>query len=338
VNRRDFLYSTGALAAAPVLSGCEPGEELPLPSDVPISPYTAESTGEDVTQGIDLTGRTALVTGANSGLGYETMRVLALRGAHVIGAARTLEKARAACASVTGQTTPVAIELSDFKSVSTCIATVRQLGMPIDMLICNAGIMELPDRQLVNGLERQFVVNHLGHFILVNGLLPELLAAPQARVVVLASGQATRTAPQAGILFENLSLEGLYTPGLAYGHSKLANVLFSAELARRLKEMPGEVRVTSNAISPGVIMTNLGRHMPWWKLASARLFGWTFMRSIPQGAATTCYVATNPALDQISGHFFKDCNPHRPGGHTENGDMARRLWQVSEQLTAEYLS
>ncbi len=336
MNRRNFLGAAGATATAS-WAGCGgPSESLPMPAGVPISSFTAEATAEIVTAGLDLTGKTALVTGANSGLGYETMRVLALRGAHVIGAARTLEKARAACASVDGEATPVAIELSDFASVRAGVDVVRALDLPLDILVCNAGIMELPDRELVGGLERHFVVNHLGHFILVNGLREQLAAAPQGRVVMLASGSATRSAPEAGILFDNLSLDGVYEPGLAYGHSKLANVLFSLELARRFRETPGN-RCTSNAISPGVIMTNLGRHMPWWKPTAARMFGWAFMRSVPQGAATTCYVATNPALAEVSGYFFKNCNPHRPGGHTENAAMARRLWDVSRELTADYL-
>lgn len=335
MNRRDFLAAAGATVTANLVA-CSSDEPLPLPEDVPRSAFTAEATAEQVTAGLDLSGKTALVTGANSGLGYETMRVLALRGAHVIGAARTLDKATAACASVAGQTTPLAVELSDFSSVRSAVDTVRALNRPLDMLICNAGIMELPERELVYDLERHFVVNHLGHFILVNGLRSQLEAAPQGRVVVLASGQATRSAPEAGILFDNLSLEGVYTPGLAYGHSKLANVLFSLELARRFRA--ANSRCTANAVSPGVIMTNLGRHMPWWKITTARLFGWAFMRSIPQGAATTCYVATNPALAEVSGLFFKNCNPHRPGGHSEDAAMAQRLWSASTQLTAEYLT
>ncbi len=336
MNRREFLRASAMAGIAPALSSCGRSAELPLPPGLPFSPFTAEATAEQVTAGLDLSGQTALVTGCNSGLGYETMRVLALRGAHVIGAARTWEKAQAACASTAGQTTAVAVELSDFASVRACVETVRSLAMPIDMLICNAGIMELPERQLVYGLERHFVVNHLGHFVLVNGLLPQLQSASQGRVVVLASGSATRSAPAEGILFDNLSLEGVYEPGLGYGHSKLANVLFSLELARRFQATPGN-RCTSNAISPGVIMTNLGRHMPWWKIATARMLGWAFMRSIPQGAATTCYVATNPSLANVSGYFFKNCNPHRPGGHTENTAMAQRLWAVSEELIADYL-
>ena len=333
LNRRHFLQSVTAAAAVPYIAGCGQSEELPLPADVPIGPFGAESTAEEVTAGLDLTDKTALVTGCNSGIGHETMRVLALRGAHVLGTARTAEKAETACDSVEGQTTPVVVELSDFDSVVAGAEQVKALGIPVDMLICNAGIMELQDLQQVNGLERQFVVNHLGHFVLVNQLLDQVTSAPQGRVVVLSSGSSTRQAPEEGIEFDNLSGERGYDPGRAYGHSKLANVLFTLELARRFEN----TNATANAVHPGVIMTNLGRHLPAWQVTMARLLGKPFMKTIPQGAATTCYVATYPELARTSGYFFKNCNPQRPGGHTENTEMAARLWTVSEELTAGYV-
>jgi NAD(P)-dependent dehydrogenase (short-subunit alcohol dehydrogenase family) len=263
-----------------------------------------------VTAGLDLSGKTALVTGCNSGIGHETMRVLALRGAHVLGAARTAEKAEAACASIDGRATPLVVELTDF-----------------------AGIVAAADQEQVNGIEKQFVVNHLGHFVLVNQLLEQVISAPQGRIVHVSSGSAIRTAPEAGIEFDNLSGEQGYDPGRAYGHSKLANVLFSLELARRLQD----TNATSNALRPGVIPTNLGRHLPQWQVWALKTIGKPFTKTIPQGAATTCYVATSPALNKVSGYFFNHCNPHRPGGHTENAEMAAKLWTVSEELTAGYL-
>ena len=332
LNRRQVVQGA-AIAALPTLSACGEEPELPLPPGTFVGPFGKDATAEEVTEGLDLTGQTALVTGANSGLGYETMRVLAMRGAHVIGAARTLEKAKTACNSVDGRATPVAIELSDFESAAQCVAEVKALDTPIDMLICNAGVMSLPERQLNYGLERHFVINHLGHFILTVGLLDQVKAAPQGRVVVLSSGQATRNAPETGILFDNLSMEGVYTPDLGYGHSKLANALFSLELARRLEG----TAATSNAVRPGVIMTNLGRHLPWWQKVASELLGWTFMKSVPEGAATTCYVATYPQLEDTSGLMFENCNPSRQGGFTEDAEMAKRLWTVSEDLTKDYL-
>ncbi|MGI9341748.1 MAG: SDR family NAD(P)-dependent oxidoreductase [Gammaproteobacteria bacterium] len=333
VTRRRLLAATPAVIAAPYLNACGGSEELPLPPDLPIGPFGADSTAEEVTAGVDLTGTTALVTGCNSGIGYETMRVLALRGAHVFGSGRTLQKAADACASVAGRATPIVIELTDFPSIVAAADAVRAEVDSLDMLICNAGVMELPQLEQINGIEKQFVVNHLGHFILVNQLLPQLVAAPQGRVVVVSSGSSIRNAPAAGIEFDNLSGERNYDPGTAYGQSKLANVLFTLELADRLQG----TAATANVLRPGVIPTNLGRHMPRWKTLTLETVGKLFTKTIPQGAATSCYVATAPALKNVNGRFFNHCNPHRPGGHTEDREMASRLWQVSTELTAGYL-
>ena len=332
-TRRRLLQAAPAVAVAPYIAACGSGEELPLPPGVPIGPFDKNSTAEDVTAGLDLSGKTALVTGCNSGIGHETMRVLALRGAHVLGAARTSEKAKAACASVEGRATPLVVELTDFAGIVAAADQVKAMREPVDMLICNAGVMELPELEQVNGIEKQFVVNHLGHFVLVNQLLEQVISAPQGRIVHVSSGSAIRTAPEAGIEFDNLSGEQGYDPGRAYGHSKLANVLFSLELASRLQD----TNATSNALRPGVIPTNLGRHLPQWQVWALKTIGKPFTKTIPQGAATTCYVATSLALNKVSGYFFNHCNPHRPGGHTENTEMAAKLWTVSEELTAGYL-
>lgn len=334
-NRRQILQITPALIAAPYaasLAGCSSGDTL-RPAGVPVGPFGANSTAEEVTAGLDLSGKLALVTGCNSGIGYETMRVLALRGAHVLGAARTAEKAAAACASVAGQTTPVVIELTEFDSIVSATDQIRAMDMPLDILICNAGIMELPELNQVNGIEKQFYVNHLGHFVLVNRLLAEVMAAPQGRIVNVSSGQATRNAPDEGIQFDNLSGEQGYDPAIAYGQSKLANVLFTLELARRLEG----TNATANALRPGVIPTNLGRHMPRWKVIALETVGKLFTKTVGQGAATTCYVATAPALSETSGYFFDHCNPVLAGGYTEDTEMAKELWAASEQLTAGYV-
>jgi NAD(P)-dependent dehydrogenase (short-subunit alcohol dehydrogenase family) len=200
------------------------------------------------------------------------------------------------------------------------------------MLVCNAGVMELPELEQVRGIEKQFAVNHLGHFVLTHRLLPLVVAAPQGRVVVVSSGAAIRSAPAQGIEFDNLSGKRDYDPARAYGQSKLANVLFTLELARQLRG----TNATANALRPGVIPTNLGRHMPRWKVIALETVGRLFTKTIPQGAATSCYVATAPALATTSGYFFNHCNPHRPGGFTEDRDMAKQLWAVSEELTRSY--
>lgn len=333
LTRREVLATGAAAALAPAVTGCAPGEP-DRPAAVPVGPFGASSTAEEVTAGLDLGGRTALVTGVSSGLGLETMRVLALRGAHVLGTARSLEKARAACATVNGSTTPLALELTDFDSVVACAGAVATMGVPLDIVVCNAGVMEIPALEQVHGLEKHFVTNHLGHFLLVRRLLPQVLAAPQGRIVVVSSGSAARDAPAAGIEFDNLSGERGYEPRRAYGHSKLANVLFARELSRRFEG----TMATANSLQPGVIMTQLGRYLPWYQLVAARLFGWAFMKSVEAGAATQVYVATAPALAQVSGQYFRDCNPIVPEGHLQDDAMAARLWQVSEELVRPWLA
>jgi NAD(P)-dependent dehydrogenase (short-subunit alcohol dehydrogenase family) len=334
MDRRKLLGYAAATAALPVatgLNGCS--SELPPPAGVPVSPFGYRSTAEEVTAGIDLSGKTALVTGCNSGIGYETMRVLALRGAHVYGTGRTMQKAADACASVKGKTTPLVVELSDLDSITAATQQIKSTGQPLDILICNAGVMELAELEQVNGIEKQFYVNHIGHFVLVNQLLPELIAAPQGRIVTVSSGRATAATPPAGIDFENLSGELGYDPALAYGQSKLANVLFALELSKRLADS----NVTANSLRPGVISTNLGRHMPRWKVIALDTVGRVFTKTVAEGAATTCYVATAPALAEVSGVFFDHSNPVRAGGFTEDEAMAERLWEVSEQLAAGYI-
>ena len=247
VQRRKFIAAAGAAAAMPLLPACSRGGDDQRPAGVPVGPFGSSSTAEEVTAGLDLSGKTALVTGATSGLGLETLRVLALRGAHVIATGRTLDKAQQACASVTGRTTPIALELERWDSVVAATDLVKALGMPIDMLICNAGIMALPKLEQVYGIEKHFVVNHLGHFILTNRLLPQVQAAAQGRVVVVSS-LGYQWAPPAGIEFDNLSGERGYEPNKMYGQSKLANGLFSLELARRLRTSGSTA--TSNSVHP----------------------------------------------------------------------------------------
>lgn len=333
LTRRELIAGGAALATAPLVTGCG-GAPAERPQGVYVGPFNADSTAEEVTAGLDLTGKTALVTGANSGLGYETMRVLTMRGAHVIGTARSYDKAKEACASVQGKTTPLAIELTDFDNIVAATNDVRKLGMPLDMIICNAGVMEIPTLEKVRGIEKHFVTNHLGHFLIVNRLNAQITAAPQGRVVVVSSGSAYRDAPEAGIEFDNLSGDRDYEPRKGYGQSKLANVLFARELSRRF----AGTSATANSLQPGVIFTNLGRHLPWYQIVTAKLFGWAFMKSVEAGAATQVYVATKPELTTTAGQFFRDCNPIVPPGHLGDDAMAAKLWEVSEELTRGWLA
>jgi NAD(P)-dependent dehydrogenase (short-subunit alcohol dehydrogenase family) len=288
------------------------------------------STAEVVTAGLDLTGKTVLITGVNSGLGLESARVLALRGARIIGAARTAQKASEALQGLPSPSTHVGVacELSEPASVRTCVDSVRALGMPIDVLLCNAGIMALPERTLKYGQELQFLTNHVGHFILVTGLLDAM--TPKGRVVVLSSG-AHRGAPSVGIQFDDLTFASNYSPWRAYGQSKLANLLFARALSKRLA---GSGK-TANSVHPGVIRTNLGRHMnPVLRVAfpigSALAF-----KSVEEGAATQCFVATHPSLDAVTGEYFVDCNVGRPSSRGRDDALADRLYEDTERIVKE---
>jgi NAD(P)-dependent dehydrogenase (short-subunit alcohol dehydrogenase family) len=333
LSRRNFLKMGSAAAVTPAIAGCG-GPEVVAAEGVPRSPFNEDSTAEEVTSGLDLSGKTAVVTGCNSGIGFETMRVLAKRGAYVVGTGRTLEKAQAACVQVDGVTTPVQLELSDFDSVVDCGEAIRSLNTPIDLIVCNAG-MRGGERETVYGLEKHFVVNHLGHFILVNRLLDRLYFSEQGRVVVVGSRAAYRDAPEEGIEFGNLRGARGYNTRRAYAHSKLANALFSLELARQLKGS----RITSNALHPGVINTNIVRNESSLIRGGFALLTKVTGKSLAQGAATSCFVATHPSLRAISGEYFEDCNavsvPH--DGHIHDTEMATQLWQVSETLTGDYL-
>jgi NAD(P)-dependent dehydrogenase (short-subunit alcohol dehydrogenase family) len=334
ISRRHFIAGATGVAAVSTLPGCSSpdAQNGERPAGVPVGPFDANSTALEVTEGLDLTGMTAFITGCNSGLGYETMRVLSLRGANIIGAARTLEKAETACASIDGPATPVVCELSDLESIRACGEQVQAMGMPIDMLILNAGIMSLPELEQVNGIEKQFYVNHIGHFALTSYLTDQVIAAPQGRVVVVSSSGHS-FAPDAGIEFDNLSGERDYDPWAMYGVSKLANGLFALGLTERF----AGTNATANAIHPGIINTNLGRHFPWWQRIAASLIGWTFMKSTEAGAATQTYVATAPALAGYSGYYFADCNPVMPDPRMLNKAQADELWAASEEICAGYL-
>jgi NAD(P)-dependent dehydrogenase (short-subunit alcohol dehydrogenase family) len=286
------------------------------------------STAEEVTRGLSLSGKNILVTGCNSGLGLETARVLALRGASILGTARTAEKASAAVSAFGSRHSGFGCELSDPASVKSCVQAVKKHGKKIDALICNAGIMALPRLEQAFGYELQFFTNHIGHFLLVTGLLDQL--AEDGRVVMLSSA-AHSAAPREGIQFENLSGSARYSSWKAYGQSKFANLLFAKELARRFE---GTKR-TANAVHPGVIQTNLGRHMP----SVARIvFGAVsplLLKSVAQGAATQCYVAVHPAAAHANGQYFADCNIARPRKDALDPVLAKRLWDVSEGIAAK---
>lgn len=211
-------------------------------------------------------------------------------------------------------------------SVRACVAEIKKQGIRLDALICNAGIMALPKLEQAYGYELQFFTNHIGHFILVTGLLEQL--KEEARVVILSSS-AHRMGPREGIQFDNLSGEKHYRGWTAYGQSKFANLLFSKELARRFQG----TKKTATAVHPGVIRTNLARHM---NPIARVVFGFAeplVLKSVPEGAATEVYAAVSPKTAGLSGVYFADCNIAKSRPDADDPGLAKRLWEVSEDIS-----
>jgi len=294
------------------------------------SGYGYGTTAEVVTQGIALKGKNFLVTGSTSGLGIETARVLAQRGARVFATGRSKDKVVSTLGRMPGVFVPLECDLSDPKSVRACVLAVKSEGAKLDGIIANAGVMALPHLELVHGYERQFFTNHIGHFLLVTELLSEL--AEKARVVVLSSS-AHNMAPKAGIEFDNLGGQRSYGAWTAYGQSKLANLLFAKQLAKRLAS-EGRA-VTANAVHPGVIISGLQRSMPAVQRIGMAIAAPIALKSIPEGAATQVYVATRPELDGVNGEYFADCNIAQPSARGRDAGLAERLWLESERIVLQ---
>jgi NAD(P)-dependent dehydrogenase (short-subunit alcohol dehydrogenase family) len=295
------------------------------------SGFGYSSTAEQVATGLDLRGTVVLLTGCNSGIGLESFRVFAARGATVLALARTREKAEGAAAAVVpkggaARAVPYACELSDPASVRACVDAIRADGHAIDAMVLNAGIMSPAGRTVERGLEIQFLTNHMGHFLLATGLLDQL--SPTGRVVSLSS-TGHRLTVKGGIAFDDLTLERRYDKWQAYGQSKLANLLFAKALSTRLPA--GQVAV---AVHPGVISTNLGRNMGGIMQGGFAGVGRLFGKSIAQGAATQVWAAVHPDAAAHSGAYLADCNVSKPSKHGRDAALAARLWEVSEALAA----
>jgi NAD(P)-dependent dehydrogenase (short-subunit alcohol dehydrogenase family) len=304
-----------------------------------LSKFNKASTAEEVTAGLDLSGQVALVTGCTSGTGLESARALALRGAHVLATGRTIAKVEAATAGMYGNITPLQLELTDLNSINHCASTIVEAGLVPDIVICNAGMDRMGDLELVNGIELKFFANFLGHFVLVNNLLPFLLKKPAGRLVHVSSDSAHKPPPKGpppeGIDFDNLRGEGTYDYGLAYGRSKLANALFSFALSRKLDGTGW----TSNAIHPGSVYTNIAHAFPKEIREQVKAYAHN-LKTPAQGAATQVYVATHPELDGITGKFFADCDlaviPY--GHHMEDESLADKLWSVGEEMGSGHMT
>lgn len=303
---------------------------------IPRSRFTRDSTADDVTEGLDLSGQVALITGCTSGTGLESARVLALRGAHVLATGRTREKVDKACAGMRGRITSLELELEDLNSASRCAAVVAEMGLTPDIVICNAGMQTFGDREMVDGIEKMFLVNYLSHFVLVTCLLPGMLERGSGRLVHVSSNSAykrdpLKQVPATGIDFDSVHGRGPFDTHVVYAQSKLANALFSYELSHRLRG----TGIVSNALHPGSVYTNISHSAPESMRQAIKEYA-PNLKTPAQGAATQIYVATSAELEGVSGAFFDNCNPVEVDHphFLEDKALAEELWEVSEELAA----
>jgi NAD(P)-dependent dehydrogenase (short-subunit alcohol dehydrogenase family) len=315
--------------------------------------FGAESTTDDVLEGVDLRGKRVLVTGVSAGLGVETARALAAHGAEVVGAARNLTKAKTATAPVRadaangGSLELIELDLASLASVRACADALVANGKPFDLVICNAGVMATPSGKTADGFETQFGTNHLGHFVLVNRIAS--LMRPGARLVNLSS---------AGHQISDVDLDdpnferAPYHAWAAYGRSKTANILFAVEFDRR--HMGRGIRAA--ALHPGAIHTELSRYLDEEARRElteimtqvARLPGAKPItyKSVPQGAATSVWAAAVAKADAVGGRYCEDCHVadviDSPGftfagvrPYALDPETAKALWAKSEQMVGE---
>ena len=315
-----------------------------------MSAFGAQSTADEVLAGHDLSGRTVFVTGGASGIGQETARAMAARGAHVVIAARDVAKLENAAAEIRATTgsdkvETIQLDLASLASVRACAAEGKQRLERIDILINNAGVMACPLQHTADRFEMQFGTNHLGHFVLTLHLLPLIARGSGQRIVNLSS----RAHHMDQVHFDDPNYERRnYDKWQSYGQSKTANVLFSVALDQRLK--PKGIDVL--AVHPGGIMTNLGRHLTEEDraalmarvTASDRSFSW---KTVEQGAATSCWAATAPELAGHGGVYCEDCHVAPVDDQSADGGVrsyaidpgkAEQLWALSERLVGESLA
>jgi WW domain-containing oxidoreductase len=290
-------------------------------------PFAGRSTADDVLSGVDLAGKTILITGCNSGIGFETMRALQAHGAHAIALARSEQSARDAIARAGGSGTPVACDLADLASVDAAIGKIHGLGRQLDAVIANAGVMGASQAEQLYGVEKQFWVNHVAHFRLVNGLL-DLVPNRTARIVVVSSLASKLSAPKEGIAFGDLDGRKNYSATRFYAQSKLANALFARELSQRLAERG----IAVNSLHPGSILgTGFLRNAAApirLLLRLARPLG----KTLPQGAATQTLLAASPLVAGVTGLYWSDCKPAKGSPHLEHAELRERLWTVTEDV------
>lgn len=305
------------------------------------TPFGAQSTAMEVIAGIDLTGKRAIVTGASSGLGIETVRALASAGAEVTLAVRELETGEQVADEIRDSTdnSHLSVGRLDLADQTSVIAFVAAWSGPLHILVNNAGVMATPERRTQEGWELQFATNHLGHFHLATGLHDALSEAGGARVVVVSSvGHINGE-----VIFDDVNFERHpYDPWAAYAQSKTANILFTVAASRRW----ASDQIAVNALNPGRIpSTGLGRHMDSSEAPASfdphsTDVSW---KDAEQGAATSVLLAASPLVEGVTGRYFEDCNeaePNRPGvrrgvaAYALDPDKAARLWQLSQEMLA----
>lgn len=321
---------------------------MALSDQTPIqSGFHAKSTASDVLDGIDLTGKIAIVTGGYSGIGLETVRALAAKGASVIVPVRSVQKAQENLAGLDADIKTAPMDLADINSIKTFAASVTDGFEQLDLLINNAGVMANPETRVGPGWESQFGICHIGHFALTKELLPLLKNTPGARTVALSS-----TAHKiSDIHWDDIQFEETkYEKWQAYGQAKTANALFANALSRRLKESGG----LAFSVHPGGIFTPLQRHLPQEEMIA---LGWldeygepselakAGFKSPEQGASTTIWAATASKLEGMPGVYCEDADiaavtdRNSPmarymgvDAHACDDAAAERLWEISEKL------
>jgi NAD(P)-dependent dehydrogenase (short-subunit alcohol dehydrogenase family) len=315
-------------------------------SNIDRSTFGYDTTTDEVLEGIDISGKLALVTGGSSGLGAETARALASAGAQVVITARNLAKGEEVAEGIRASTRNDAVEvmeleLGSFTSIRAFAEKFLARHDALDMLINNAGVMACPFAKTEDGFELQFGTNHLGHFLLTSLLIPALLRAAPARVVALSSN-GHKMSP---VVFEDINFEQRpYHKWASYGQSKTANILHVVELERRL----GERGVHAHAVHPGAIPTELARHLDQadFEMLQGRAGAGQFkVKTVPTGAATSVYAATAPELAERGGVYLDDCqvaavndDESTPGGvrsYAIDPEAAQRLWTVSEEMVGQ---
>jgi NAD(P)-dependent dehydrogenase (short-subunit alcohol dehydrogenase family) len=273
--------------------------------------------------------KTIIVTGATSGIGRLTALELAKKGATVVLAVRNESKAKRAVANIRQEAGHDRVDylIVDFASQ----ASIRQMAAiflarydRLDILINNHGKVNILRRETADGIEETFAVNHLGYFLLTNLLLERIIQSAPARIINISSGSHR----DGRIDFDNLQLQEGYSWNRAYGNSKLANILFTIELAERLEG----TAVTANSLHPGWVATNIGaNNVPIFGRLGKAIINLTAI-SPEKGAETTLYLATSPDVANVSGQYFYKCKPARPTAAAQDKAVARRLWEVSERL------